>query len=192
MQEGHLKPVAAEWILTWHLALPQVSLGAAGAGVAGAVWVRVLCGFASKTQEKVDFRTVLPKLQPRVDSHLVGGYFSSQEASSPSVQLFRENSRSTAAHSEGINPCGVHRSSQLLWVCLDNELVLSDSAQAPCQPQCHPPGRESAPCHSMDCTLAAGWRIQPSFSQLGNQGTACFPLHLVLQRLQEVQLLQQD
>lgn len=32
---------------------------------------------------------------------------------------------------------------------------------------------------------------QPSLSQLGNQGTASFPLHLVLQRPQEVQLLQQ-
>lgn len=100
----------------------------------------------------MDFRTVLPKLQPRVGSHLVGGYFSSQETSSPSVQLFRENSRSTTAHSEGINPCGEHRSSQLLWVCLDNELVLSDSAQAPCQPQYHPPGRESD-CATVQTTL---------------------------------------
>lgn len=30
-----------DWILTWHLALPQVPLGAAGAGVAGSGWVRV-------------------------------------------------------------------------------------------------------------------------------------------------------
>lgn len=33
---------------------------------------------------------------------------------------------------------------------------------------------------------------QPSLSQLGNQGTASFPLHLALQSPQEVQLLQQD
>lgn len=34
----------------------------------------------------------------------------------------------------------------------------------------------------MEHTLAAGWRNQPSFSQLGNQGTASFPLLLVLQQ----------
>lgn len=93
------------------------------------------------------------------------------------MQLFRENSRSTTAHSEGIKPCGVHRSSQLLWVCLDHELVLSDSAQAPCQPQCHPPGGEADLCHSMDHT---GSRMdEPAFLlTAGEPGNCILPLAL--------------
>lgn len=120
---------------------------------------------------------MLSKLQPCVSSHLVGGCFSSQEASSPPVQLFRENSRSSTAYSEGIKPCGVHRSSQLLWVCLDHELVLSDSAQAPCQPQCHPPGGEADLCRSMDHT---GSRMdEPAFLlTAGEPGNCILPLAL--------------
>lgn len=87
---------------------------------------------------------------------------------------------------------------------MDKELVLSDRPQAPCQPQCHLLG-VTLTCATVWTTLwqqdGGSWNDggsrmddvpQPSLSQLGNQGTASFPLHLVLQSPQEVQLLQQD
>ena len=65
-------------------ALPQHGSGAA-----------VCRGPTSKTQEKVEVGAALPTLQRRVAHHLAQGYFSSQEASSPAVPLFRETPRPT-------------------------------------------------------------------------------------------------
>lgn len=47
---------------------------------------------------------VLPRLQPCVAHHLVEGYFSSREASSPAMPLFRETPRPTNIHTGGNKP----------------------------------------------------------------------------------------
>lgn len=74
---------------------------------------------------------------------------------------------------------------------MDNELVLSDPPEHPVSLSVTLLGM-TLTCVTVWTTLAAGWSNQPSFLHLGKQGTASFPLHLVLQRAQEVQLLQQD
>lgn len=89
-------------------------------------------------------------------------------------------------------------------MCLDNELVLSDPPEHPVSLRVTLLG-VTLTCTTVWTTFQhqdggsrsdGGNRMdevpQPSLSQLGNQGTASFALHLVLLRTQEVQLLQQD
>lgn len=75
-------------------------------------------------------------------------------------------------------------------MCLDNELVHSDPPKHPVSLRVTLLG-VALTCATVWTTLwqQGGGTSLPS--QLGNQGTASFPLHLVLQRPQEVQPLQQ-